>query len=461
MAYSPDDHKILLYGGRDPSGLFVNELWVYDTETTQWSQITDWNCDPCPAGRSVHSMVYDDFNNRFIVFGGYLISGHSFETNETWAYDLETNTWDMLDFGSQPIPARRHWGSLEYDRAGDVTYLFGGHFNNANCPGDVVFNDVWRLDIGGSIPTWTEMNPTSDPAHGKPAPRQSDLIYSKLDGKFYVFGGKSDLGPPPETGCDSGGRNVKEFNDIWRYDPITNGWTRVQGTQTDYTHYPKERRTDIIFDDAHNRIIIFGGLLGSSTEYAKETWLFDFDDGKWSTVQDVDAVVPPLRLHFAAVWHDDQDIMYIYGFSPADNTAQFWKFEGISSNISVNCFDRQPLYFGTDNNDNLSGNNAKNVMFGLLGDDTIRGGKGSDFLCGDRGNDILYGGPGNDQLFGYDGADTIYGGSGEDRVKGGGGPDTLHGNTGKDSFDCGSGSDTIIDYDPSQGDTKTTDCEKF
>ena len=35
----------------------------------------------------------------------------------------------------------------------------------------------------------------------------------------------------------------------------------------------------------------------------------------------------------------------------------------------------------------------------------------------------------------------------------------LVGGVGRDYFDCGPGKDTIRDFNPSEGDTKTTDCE--
>jgi hypothetical protein len=50
------------------------------------------------------------------------------------------------------------------------------------------------------------------------------------------------------------------------------------------------------------------------------------------------------------------------------------------------------------------------------------------------------------------------GGSGDDELYGGD-DDTLRGGSGKDYFDCGFGFDIILDFDASDGDTHTTDCE--
>jgi Ca2+-binding RTX toxin-like protein len=46
-------------------------------------------------------------------------------------------------------------------------------------------------------------------------------------------------------------------------------------------------------------------------------------------------------------------------------------------------------------------------------------------------------------------------------VIGGDGDDLLTGGKGAQRFVCGGGEDTITDYDESEGDTKTEDCENF
>lgn len=461
LAYSAHDDKLVLYGGRSPSGTFINKLWVYDVTAGQWTEKTGWVCDPCPSGRAVHSMVYDKQNKKFVVFGGYLVSGHTFETNETWTYDLATNTWTRLDFGSQAVPAPRHWGSIEYNSDDNLIYLFGGHRNAGSCPGDVMYNDIWRLDISG--PTWEELDPAPDPAYGLPSPRQSDWTYVPTEKAFYVFGGKQELGPVEGAQCGAGKDNRETYyNDLWKYDPAANQWTQVQSSQTAYTHYPKERRTDIVYDDSQNRIIFYSGLLGTDLVFAEDTWIYDFDDNRWSTIQDRDGVVPSSWDNTAAAWDELRDTMYLYGRDNTSNEPQFWKLQVTKNNISVNCFNKQPTIFGTDGNDaSVLGNDGINVIYGSLGEDTIRGDMAGDFLCGGAGNDKIYGEDGDDKLWGFDGNDEIRGGPGSDDIRGGAGNDVLYGDAGEDRLNCGSGTDTIVGFKPSEGDTKTSDCEKY
>lgn len=98
---------------------------------------------------------------------------------------------------------------------------------------------------------------------------------------------------------------------------------------------------------------------------------------------------------------------------------------------------------GTSQSDTLSGTSANNLIDG-------RG--GNDILNGLAGNDKIIGGDGSDKMNGGDGKDFLIGGTGNDELTGGPGPDT---------FSCGSGTDKIIDFNPSEGDRKTNDCEQF
>ncbi|MDA0967555.1 MAG: M10 family metallopeptidase C-terminal domain-containing protein [Proteobacteria bacterium] len=118
-------------------------------------------------------------------------------------------------------------------------------------------------------------------------------------------------------------------------------------------------------------------------------------------------------------------------------------------------------------NDNITGNNVRNVINsgvgndevhgqagddlidGQDGDDTLYGDGGEDILLGDKGNDKLYGGFQNDELLGGADNDELYGESGNDTLIGGEGNDHLEGGAELDTyiFRNNHGYDTIIDND--------------
>ena len=84
----------------------------------------------------------------------------------------------------------------------------------------------------------------------------------------------------------------------------------------------------------------------------------------------------------------------------------------------------------------------------------------NDNLVGTSGDDCLVGGKGNDRIAGLAGNDKLNGGDGKDLLVGGDGNDELTGGKGSDSFNCGAGNDKITDFNPSEGDKKTADCEQ-
>ncbi|MCX7257095.1 MAG: hypothetical protein NTZ64_10255 [Polaromonas sp.] len=72
------------------------------------------------------------------------------------------------------------------------------------------------------------------------------------------------------------------------------------------------------------------------------------------------------------------------------------------------------VFYGTDANDWLDGEEQVNTLIGLGGDDYLYGYGGNDLLDGGAGNDYLDGGAGNDTLKGGTGADTLTGDDGSD-----------------------------------------------
>ena len=90
--------------------------------------------------------------------------------------------------------------------------------------------------------------------------------------------------------------------------------------------------------------------------------------------------------------------------------------------------------FGSDFNDDISGDSANNRLEGRDGDDTLNGA---------GGNDRLLGGDGNDTVNGGDGVDTIFGQAGDDFMTGGAGNDFFFGGAGADSHDGEAGIDTV------------------
>jgi hypothetical protein len=114
---------------------------------------------------------------------------------------------------------------------------------------------------------------------------------------------------------------------------------------------------------------------------------------------------------------------------------------------------------GSEGDDIIFGSPGNDVIMALGGNDLVFAGPGDDTVYGGDGNNQLFGGLGNDNLIGGIFDDLLVGGPGDDHLYGGDGDDILIGGPGADYFDCGDGIDSVVDYNPSEGDIVSSNCE--
>ena len=131
---------------------------------------------------------------------------------------------------------------------------------------------------------------------------------------------------------------------------------------------------------------------------------------------------------------------------------------GFGGNAEGDTYSSIENLYGSQFNDELTGDALDNTISGLGGNDIINGGGGNDRLVGAAGDDMLFGGDGDDILIAQEGADILDGGAGADRLIGGvdddvltGGADNdlLLGQGGADTFIFGAahGADRIVDFE--------------
>jgi len=137
---------------------------------------------------------------------------------------------------------------------------------------------------------------------------------------------------------------------------------------------------------------------------------------------------------------------------------------------SKNVISGQGLVVGTNFLDYMVGSTFNDIIFSKDGSDVVFLDLGTDRFYGGSKDDSVEGGPGNDQLFGEDGDDNLFGsfdddlivaGAGNDHMFGDIGNDVLVGGPGADYFSCGDGMDIVFNFNPSEGDVHSGDCELF
>ncbi|MHA2303524.1 MAG: Kelch repeat-containing protein, partial [Candidatus Thorarchaeota archaeon] len=150
MAYDEESELVVLFGGYDPESYATfyshNDTWVYNTTADTWTEMSPTRH---PAGRNLARAVYDSRVDRLIMIGGY---GYTLTFEETWSYDVDTNTW--FEMNSPNSPSARCAYGIAYDSESNRTIIFSGA---------VGVESEWER---GEADTWAyryQINPPSQP----------------------------------------------------------------------------------------------------------------------------------------------------------------------------------------------------------------------------------------------------------------------------------------------------------
>jgi hypothetical protein len=284
LAYDPQHHELVLFGGNDSSTVFGDTwtrqrgLWkqrhparspsartgaamVYDAATGQlllfggsarpgtqggfdgqtwtWTGHTWRRLHPAtsPPARHNADMVYDAASQDVILFGGY--DGHYL--GDTWAWN--GTTWTQLSPATSPSP--RDSESLVYDPASQTAIMYGG-FNSVASR----LSDTWSWN--GT--TWTQLNPATTPGVITFAWQAG---YDASSQQVLLFGGDPGNGQPPHNGT-------------W-------AWTGTTWTQLTPATAPRGRTYgSLAYDEASQQLVLFGGSAnGRETVYPHTVWTWD------------------------------------------------------------------------------------------------------------------------------------------------------------------------------------------
>jgi len=244
MVYDTDAGRSILFGGFEVAG-HSYETWAYDFAANTWT-----NTAPMarPNGRGWHAMAYHAPSNRVILFSGLEVAG---VYPETWAYDFATNTWANMAPAVSPSGREEH--AMAYDPRADKIILFGGW------KGPGMSSETWAYDFVTN--TWTNMAPTAAPL----ARYGHAMVYDPRAGGIVLFGGWSDAGMSDET---------------WLYNFTANIWTNMAPT----TRPSAREGHSMAYDVALGRIVLFGGAVGWGGPYVSETWTYDIAANAWREV---------------------------------------------------------------------------------------------------------------------------------------------------------------------------------
>lgn len=330
-AYDASRRRLLVFGGQVASG-YTAEVWALSLAgTPAWSLVS---AAGGPTARNFAAMVYDPVRDRLLLHGGRNAGG---TLSDTWALSLGgTPTWLALA-PSGVSPSARYGHAAAYDPAHDRMLFFGGRGTSG------VLGDFWSLSLSaglawspvtgsGSAPTPTAFaTATYDPA------RNDLLVVGGADGSgvthVHAFHGATatwtDLAP---FGAPFAGRSA--HNAV--HDPVhgalvvfgggdaaspqwfADAWSLALDGTTMWTELPSlrpgpEARAEhsAIADPNHARMIVFGGVDGSS--YRNDLWELPLaGEPMWSRLWTQGAEPTP-RMGHTAIRDELHDRMIVFG----------------------------------------------------------------------------------------------------------------------------------------------------
>ncbi len=269
MATVYGTHKVVLFGGTDGISNFYNDTWVFDLDTNTWTEKFPINN---PKARHFHSMAGVYGTDKVVLFGGTT----GIYMNDTWIYDLSDNTWTMKT--PSTIPHIRQGQVMSTILGTDNIIMFGGDGGDP-----FYYKETWIYDLSNN--TWTDKMPVNNPSG------RVSMAMAPIHGtdKVILFGGFT-----PFLNAET-----------WIYDFSDNNWTQKLPTR-----YPSERcYHSMATICGTDEILLFGGW--QSTGNVDDTWIYDQSDDNW--IKKSLIITPNARLGHGMAFINGTDKVLLFG----------------------------------------------------------------------------------------------------------------------------------------------------
>jgi hypothetical protein len=247
----------------------IFDVWAFSLATQRWRRL--WHSDTYFSPFNYDSLALDEQSGKVIFYQPFA-PGPAWDYTgvETWAYNIQTNTFEKMQSVDQPDQPPMRWGSrMAYDPGVDRVILFGGSDLMTGDP----LNDTWAYDYESN--SWVMLAPTLSP----PTHNFHDMVYHPLAHRIVMFGGPRF---PPF------GRPGEEYflvGDTWAFDSENNTWIDLQPSNPPPARYYHSMG----YDPWSNQIIMFGGVpvgpLADETwpheATLNETWAYSYSHNAW------------------------------------------------------------------------------------------------------------------------------------------------------------------------------------
>lgn len=393
ISWKDNNNNLWLFGGNGYGSSStkgkLNDLWKYNPANNEWTWMGGSgtinqrgtygtlgvsSSNNIPGGRQ-NSISWTDNDGNLWLFGGngYAESGTIGYLNDLWKYDVVNNVWTWVSgaktanqaavYGtlgiesSTNVPSARY-GAISWFKNNNL-YLFGGQVASSTR-----VNDVWKFNIATGQWSWISGSSSTNQngvygtkgissSSAIPGARQAGVSWTGNDGKFYLFGGDGW----PYAGPAS------YLNDLWSYDPTTNEWVWISGSDTtfDVSNYgtlgiesssnmPSARQMSISMLGSDGNLWMMGGWGASGINFGRlnDLWKFDLKTQNWTWmggsssvdasstygsigVADANNYLGARRMSIS--WVDSTGAFWIFGGNMSDGSggslllSDLWKME--------------------------------------------------------------------------------------------------------------------------------------
>ncbi len=363
----------------------VQWAWIKGSTSSNQNGTYGTQGTPDPAntpGTRVVSMIWQDKQGKFWMMGGEgrgASGTTNYRLNDLWKYDPATGDWVWLKgtntppqagvYGTAGVPAaanvpggRSHAGTW-IDTAGNL-WLYGGIGYSTSTAATPRLNDLWKYNPATNEWTWIKGSQgttavaatwgtqgVSAPANN-PGSRSHVVTWIDKDNKLWLFGGYHQAAP------------AGYLNDLWRFDPLTNEWTWMKGsnsTATPVSVYgtqgaegpavtPGGLSSAVGWLDTDGNFWMYGGYGHASATTANNLgtmWKYNHATNNWTYVQGATVTTPgavygtqgvsdpantPGGANGAYGWKDVQGNFWLFGgYHPSTNNfrSDLWKYNPV------------------------------------------------------------------------------------------------------------------------------------
>ncbi|MBV8842534.1 MAG: hypothetical protein JO307_06965 [Bryobacterales bacterium] len=280
IVYDSARSKIILFGGQDAQGNYLNDIWEWDTGAQMWTNVTP-TTGSLPSPRSYFGMAYDPVRAKVVIYGGGANNSIN-SIGDTWEWDAAGKAWTQSAAAS-PIYAGLRGGSLAWDPNTQQIILFGGI-------------PYWQT-LNGNTYSYSSTAGWNLLTNSGPAPRMAQAMATDpVRSRVVMFGGVTDNGAVQDT---------------WE-------WNGSSWTQVSSGGIAPAARADaaMAYDNGTGAMLLFGGDASSAIVQDTATW--EWNGSAWTAL--TTQTSPSAR--FTAMAYDNMhNAIVLFGGSTANGAA--------------------------------------------------------------------------------------------------------------------------------------------